>query len=60
LWGSVSVGFIGTAYGLSKARERKLIEYLPQYRETVKQSWVMTKLGNWQQERRVMLDAYND
>ena len=60
LWGSVSVGFISTAYGLSKARERKLIEYLPQYRETVKQSWVMTKLGNWQQERRVMLDAYND
>jgi hypothetical protein len=59
LWGSVSVGFIGTAYGLSKARERKLIEYLPQYRETVKQSWVMTKLGNWQQERRVMLDAFN-
>jgi hypothetical protein len=57
LWGSVSVGFIGTAYGLSKARERKLIEYLPQYRETVKQSWVMTKLGNWQQERRVMLEA---
>jgi hypothetical protein len=60
LWGVVSVGFIGTAYGLSKARERKLIEYLPQYRETVKQSWVMTKLGNWQQERRVRLDAYND
>jgi hypothetical protein len=60
LWGSLSAGFIGTAYGLSKARERKLIEYLPQYRETVKQSWVMTKLGNWQQERRVMLNAYND
>jgi len=59
LWGSLSVGFIGTAYGLSKARERKLIEYLPQYRETVKQSWVMTKLGNWQQERRVMLEAFN-
>jgi hypothetical protein len=59
LWGSVSAGFIGTAYGLSKARERKLIEYLPQYRETVKQSWVMTKLANWQQERRVMLDAFN-
>jgi hypothetical protein len=36
-----------------------LIEYLPQYRETVKQSWVMTKLANWQQERRVMLDAFN-
>jgi hypothetical protein len=60
LWGSLSAGFIGTAYGLSKARERKLIEYLPQYRETVKQSWVMTKLSNWQQERRVWLDAYND
>ena len=59
LWGSVSVGFISTAYGLSKARERKLIEYLPQYRETVKQSWVMTKLGNWQQERRAMLEAFN-
>jgi hypothetical protein len=59
LWSLVSAGFIGTAYGLSKARERKLIEYLPQYRETVKQSWVMTKLANWQQERRVMLDAFN-
>jgi hypothetical protein len=60
LWGSLSVGFIGTAYGLSKARERKLIEYLPYYRESVKQSWVLNKLGNWQQERRVMLNAYND
>jgi hypothetical protein len=60
LWGSLSVGFIGTAYGLSKARERKLIEYLPHYRESVKQSWVLNKLGNWQQERRVMLNAYND
>jgi hypothetical protein len=60
LWGSLSVAFIGTAYGLSKARERKLIEYLPRYRETVKQSWVLNKLNNWQQERRVMLDAYND
>jgi hypothetical protein len=60
LWGTLSAGFIGTAYGLSKARERKLIEYLPQYRETVKQSWVLSKLNNWQQERRVMLDAYND
>ena len=59
LWGSLSVGFIGTAYGLSKARERKLIEYLPKYRETVKQSWVLNKLANWQQERRVMLDAFN-
>jgi hypothetical protein len=59
LWGTLSVGFIGTAYGLSKARERKLIEYLPHYRETVKQSWVLNKLANWQQERRVMLDAYN-
>ncbi len=60
LWGLASVGFISAAYGLSKARERKLIEYLPQYRETVKQSWVLNKLTNWQQERRVMLDAYND
>lgn len=59
LWAMVSVGCIGTAYTLSKARERKLIEYLPQYRETVKQSWVMTKLANWQQERRVMLEAFN-
>ena len=59
LWGSLSAGFIGIAYGQSKARERKLIEYLPQYRETVKQSWVLSKLTNWQQERRVMLDAFN-
>ncbi|HEY9653652.1 MAG TPA: hypothetical protein V6C95_23525, partial [Coleofasciculaceae cyanobacterium] len=60
LWSLASVGLIGSAYGLSKARERKLIEYLPMYRETVKQSWLLTKLNNWQQERRVMLDAYND
>jgi hypothetical protein len=59
MWGMASTALIGTAYGLSKARERKLIEYLPQYRETVKQSWVMTKLSNWQQERRVMLEAFN-
>jgi hypothetical protein len=59
LWGTLSVAFIGTAYGLSKARERKLIEYLPQYRETVKQSWVLNKLNNWQQERRVRLEAFN-
>src|SRR4028118_134968 len=58
-WGMASTALTGTAYGLSKARERKLIEYLPQYRETVKQSWVMTKLSNWQQERRVMLEAFN-
>jgi hypothetical protein len=60
LWGLVGVGFVGTAYGLSKARERKLIEYLPTYRETVKQSWVLTKLDNWQRERRTMLEVYND
>jgi hypothetical protein len=60
LWGLVGVGFVGTAYGLSKAREQKLIEYLPHYRESVKQSWVLNKLGNWQRERRTMLEAYND
>jgi hypothetical protein len=60
LWGLVGFGFVGTAYGLSKAREQKLIEYLPHYRESVKQSWVLNKLGNWQRERRTMLEAYND
>lgn len=60
LWGVVSVGLLGTAYGLSKARERKLIEYLPTYREGVKQSWLHVKLHNWQQERRVTLEAFND
>jgi hypothetical protein len=60
LWGLVGVGFVGTAVGLSKARERKLIEYLPHYRESVKQSWVLTKLDNWQRERRTMLEVYND
>jgi hypothetical protein len=59
LWGLLSVGCIGAAYMLSQARERKLIEYLPTYRETVKQSWVLSKLANWQQERRVMLEAFN-
>lgn len=59
-WGVISVTFMGTAYGLSKARERKLIEYLPTYREGVKQSWLHVKLHNWQQERRVTLEAFND
>lgn len=60
VWGVVSVGFMGTAFGLSKARERKLIEYLPTYREGVKQSWLHVKLHNWQVERRVTLEAFND
>jgi hypothetical protein len=60
LWGLVSVGFLSTAYGLSKARERKLIEYLPTYREGVKQSWLHVKIDNWQRERRAALEAFND
>lgn len=59
-WGLISVTFMGTAYGLSKARERKLIEYLPTYREGVKQSWLHVKLHNWQLERKATLEAFND
>lgn len=60
LWGLTATGLCGAAYGLSKARERKLIEYLPTYRESIKQSWVFVKLDNWQRERRATLEAYND
>lgn len=60
LWGVTATGFYGAAYGLSKARERKLIEYLPHYRESVKQSWLLTKLTNWSQFRQESLAAFND
>ncbi|MFB8788868.1 MAG: hypothetical protein U7123_08455, partial [Potamolinea sp.] len=60
LWGLISAGLLGTAYGLSKARERKLIQYLPTYREEIKQSWLLTKLSNWQQFRQESLEVFNN
>jgi hypothetical protein len=59
LWSLSSFGFFGAAGALSKARERKLMEYLPTYRESVKQSWALNRLEHWLRERGEMLNAYN-
>jgi hypothetical protein len=59
LWSLTSFGFFGAAGALSKARERKLMEYLPTYRESVKQSWALNRLEHWLRERGEMLNAYN-
>ncbi|NER28792.1 MAG: hypothetical protein F6J89_14430 [Symploca sp. SIO1C4] len=51
-WTLSSTVFFGLAYGLSKARERKLLEYLPQHREEVKSSWLLNRIrvSNHQQK----------
>ncbi|AFZ28275.1 hypothetical protein Cylst_6494 (plasmid) [Cylindrospermum stagnale PCC 7417] len=44
IWGLAATVLMGGAYGLSKARERRLVQLLPQYREEVRTSWLITKL----------------
>jgi hypothetical protein len=44
IWGLLGMACFGTALTLSKARERKLLEYLPHYRAEVKQSWLIGKI----------------
>ncbi|NER27377.1 MAG: hypothetical protein F6J89_07010 [Symploca sp. SIO1C4] len=53
VWGLSSTVFFGLAYGLSKAREKKLIEYLPQHREEVKTSWILNRIRVAYHQRKV-------
>ncbi|MHC5770278.1 MAG: P-loop NTPase family protein [Nostoc sp.] len=44
LWGLASVLFVGGAYGLSKAREWRLIQLMPSVREEIRSNWLISKL----------------
>jgi hypothetical protein len=44
LWGLASVFFLGGAYGLSKAREWRLIQLMPSVREEIRSNWLISKL----------------
>ncbi|AVH68494.1 hypothetical protein [Nostoc sp. 'Peltigera membranacea cyanobiont' N6] len=44
LWGLASVLFLGGAYGLSKAREWRLIQLMPSVREEIRSNWLISKL----------------
>lgn len=59
-WGLISAGLFGSAYLLSKARERKLLEFLPQYRNEVKQSWLLNKIQAINTARKVEYAANLD
>ncbi|MEQ8469379.1 helicase HerA domain-containing protein [Coleofasciculus sp. E1-EBD-02] len=59
-WGLISAGLFGSAYLLSKARERKLLELLPQYRNEVKQSWLLNKIQSINTARKVEYAANLD
>jgi hypothetical protein len=43
-WGLVSLLFLGGAYGLSKAREWRLMRLLPELREELRTNWLIAKL----------------
>ncbi|AVH74372.1 hypothetical protein [Nostoc sp. 'Lobaria pulmonaria (5183) cyanobiont'] len=44
LWGLASVFFLGGAYGLSKAREWRLVQLMPSVREEIRSNWLISKL----------------
>ena len=44
IWGLASVLFVGGAYGLSKAREWRLIQLMPSVREEIRSNWLISKL----------------
>ncbi|WP_392477071.1 hypothetical protein [Nostoc sp. C110] len=44
LWGLASVLFVGGAYGLSKAREWRLVQLMPSVREEIRSNWLISKL----------------
>jgi hypothetical protein len=44
IWGLASVLFLGGAYGLSKAREWRLIQLMPSVREEIRTNWLISKL----------------
>jgi hypothetical protein len=43
-WGIAATGLMGSAYGLSKAREKRLIHIMPEYREQTRTDWLISKL----------------
>ncbi|MHC5596558.1 MAG: P-loop NTPase family protein [Nostoc sp.] len=43
-WGLASVLFLGGAYGLSKAREWRLVQIMPSVREEIRSNWLIAKL----------------
>jgi hypothetical protein len=59
-WGAVASGLFGLAYTLSKARQCQLIRLLPQYRNEVKQSWLLTKIEAINTARKVEYAAEVD
>lgn len=59
-WGLISAGLFGSAYLLSKARERKLLEFLSQYRNEIKQSWLLNKIQTINTARKVEYAANLD
>jgi hypothetical protein len=44
IWGLASVLFLGGAYGLSKAREWRLVQIMPSVREEIRSNWLISKL----------------
>lgn len=44
IWGLTSVLFVGGAYGLSKAREWRLIQLMPSVRSEIRSNWLIAKL----------------
>ncbi|NES20809.1 MAG: ATP-binding protein [Symploca sp. SIO3E6] len=60
LWGFISTSALGLAYLLNQARARKLLEFMPQYRQEVKQSWLLGKINAINQARKVEYAANLD
>ncbi|MBD2527844.1 hypothetical protein [Nostoc sp. FACHB-133] len=44
LWGLASVFFLGGAFTLSKAREWRLLQIIPELREEIRSNWLIAKL----------------
>ncbi|NET08435.1 MAG: hypothetical protein F6K09_01250 [Merismopedia sp. SIO2A8] len=60
LWGLGGTAFFGVAGALSKAREKKLLEFLPQYREEIKSSWILNQIRVLNHQRKVEYAARLD
>lgn len=57
LWGLLATLSIGGAFALSVARERKLTQYLPTYRQQVQEYWVRSQIGSWLRIRKRAIEA---
>lgn len=44
IWGLAATALMFSAYSLSKARTKKLLELIPEYREATKTDWLISKL----------------